>query len=178
MFIKTIVIEEIKRFMNENWFNDDEPSIADKIYDKRGITLPPENKEITGELVGILTHSTITKKPFNNPIKIYKNPKNLKGFGDDVRGVLTNAIDLYLATSYAALHDDILSFLSDNKKVDKMSTFGYADRFPDEFIAVQRMGSSNTFIPSTLYETFPNKYVEMFDEASYVNTFDFKPILS
>lgn len=62
MFIKTIVIEEIKRFMNENWFNDDEPSIADKIYDKRGITLPPENKEITGELVGILTHSTITKK--------------------------------------------------------------------------------------------------------------------
>jgi len=165
-----IIKEEIQNFYSD-WQSNDEPSIADKYYEKKGITTKPIETPINAELIGYV-NKQINK--LINPVPVYKNPKNLNGFSNDTRGILMSNGDLYLAQNYMTLHDNILDLLAEHGIVSYGSKFGYAENYPKDFVAVVRVGNSNTFGQSTAYDVFPNYYIKIFDIAEEKQPFGFQ----
>jgi len=158
-----IINEEIQDFYSD-WRGDDEPSLADKYYEKRGIATASkqEQPKINAELIGYVDKQWTT--PIT-PIAVYKNPENLNGFASGTRGILISNGDFYVAQSFNAFHDNILQLLSQKGIVPLGSIFDYDEKYPEEFIAVVRTFTSNNFSQSTAYDDFPPYYEEMFAVA-------------
>lgn len=170
-----IIKEEVQDFFSD-WSTTDEPSLADKYYQKQGIdtkTSEPEN-------IGVEPFdyvNTMYGRPMKNAIPIYKNLKNLQGIDSYARGILVKNGDLYIAQSDKALHDDFLEVLAKHGVVPLGKIHQYWVNFPVEFIAVQRNNFENEFAPSTVYDEFPFYYGQMFDEANQKQPFKFNPIV-
>lgn len=173
--ILQIIKEELINFIKENWDDwENEPSIADKIYAKKGIintTNSNARTEINAELVGYVDKQW--NKPIN-PIPVYKNPKNLIGFLPNTRAILLNTGDLYVAQSYNALHDNMLDLLADKKIIPLASKYYYDSNYPEEFIAVVRASDTTTFGESSAYDYFPPHYEEIFNIANEKQPYIFK----
>jgi len=170
-----IIKEEVSQFYND-WQINDEPSIADKYFEKISgqQTQQPEKPQVDGELIGYVTHAWTQK--LSAPIPIYKNPRSLNGIGTEARGILVASGDLYLAPSYNAMHDNILELLSGKGIVPVGKVYHYWEKYPEEFIAVQRVFNTNTFAQSVAYDEFPPQYDEIFRIAGQKQPFQFKPI--
>jgi len=171
--ILQIIKEELINLIKENWDDwENEPSIADKIYAKRGITNTTNtNTEINAELVGYVNKQW--DKPID-PIPVYKNPKNLIGFLANTRAILLNTGDLYVAQSYNALHDNILDLLANKNILPLASKYNYSTNYPEEFIAVVRVSDTTTFGESSAYDYFPPYYEEIFNIANEKQPYIFK----
>jgi len=167
-----IIKEEIQSFYSD-WSMDNEPSIADKFYEKRlGINQPIQQEELNAELIGFVNkQGNILIK---TPIPVYKNPTTLTGFLNDTRGILLSNGDFYLAQSYNALHENMLELLAQHGIIPLTSIHGYAQNFPKEFVAVMRAGNSNTFGQSSAYDYFPEHYIEIFKVGNEKQPFEFK----
>lgn len=169
-----IINEEIQDFYSD-WQQEDEPSLADKYYEKRGITMPqeaPPEQQINAELIGYVGKDWLGK--LGAPVPVYKNPKTLEGFVDSTRGILMNNGDFYVAQSYKAFHDGILELLAEKGIIPLASTLRYDRDFPEEFVAVQRAGSQNSFGQSSIYDEFPLHYQEIFEIGNRRQPFTFK----
>jgi hypothetical protein len=174
MNLLRIIKEEIENFYSD-WHGNDEPSIADKYYEKQlGLqqNSQQQKEKINAELIGYVDKQMTS--PLNPPVPVYKNPKTLDGFSNNTRGILLNNGDLYLAVTYNAFHDNILEMLSENGIISYKSKFDYGRRYPNEFIAVVRDGGTKTFTQSTAYDKFPNDYHEIFDVANERQPYQFK----
>ena len=157
----------------ENFFND-EPSLGDRLFNKKHSTEPikSDSDSASGEYIGSV--NKLLDKPISNPVPVYKNPKNLKGFTDDCRGILLANGDLYLAKTYYALHDNILDLLAQKGIIPYASKFDYGDKYPEQFIAVIRAGETNVFNQSIAYDDFPNYYLEIFDMGNKKQPYKFE----
>lgn len=164
-----IIKEEIQDYFSD-WRGDEEPSIADKYYEKRGIA-PTKTEEINAEVFGYVNKQY--DKILNPPIPVYKNPKSLQGFKDNTRGILLSNGDLYLAQSYNALHDNILDMLADKGVISYASKYGYEQNYPKDFVAVVRAGNTKTFGQSSAYDDFPRHYITIFDVGNEIQPFTF-----
>jgi hypothetical protein len=159
----------------ENWFDDEPSAMADKYYEKSVMpqpTAPPSNVQIAGELIGYVDKSWT--QPLKTPIPVYKNPKNLNGFGTEARGILLNNADFYLSISASAMHDNILDMLAEKGILPLGKTHYYATMYPVEFVAVQRNFNTNSFSQSSAYDEFPPYYEEIFRLASQKHPYQFK----
>lgn len=171
-----IIKEEIDR-----WF-DDEPSLLDKYHEKRfgtGRQEPQQdykqNDASNGQLVGFLDKAWTQK--LNNPIPVYKNPKNLNNFDINVRGVLLQNGDLFLGGTAEAMHWNILQLLLKLGYLDRnVSIVSYSTTMPEEFITVVRLGKSNNFSDGGSYNEFPIYYETMFDDANKLHSYKFKSL--
>jgi len=176
MGFKKIIREEIKSFINE-FYGDDEPSIADKYYEKNlGIRNKEKKREQSpsdGELIGAIEKS-LSGAPFKDPQLVYKNPINLSGFDYHARGILTQNGDLFLLKGDNALHDDMLRFLIEKGIIRNGVSLDYPKDYPEEYVAVERFGLENVFVPSSLYASFPSYYVELFEKATNKHSYKFK----
>lgn len=167
-----IIKEEISGFYND-WDMNDEPSIADRYYEKKlGITTPPKGK-VDAEEIGYVT--TMWGKKIDSPIPVYKNPKSLDGFERYCRGILLNNGDLYLANSDKAMHDDILKMLAGIGLIPLGKTYNYSTEYPEEFVAVQK-NFDNSFTQSMAYDDFPVYYAQMFDDANRKHPYKFAKV--
>lgn len=167
-----IIKEEISGFYND-WDMNDEPSIADRYYEKKlGITTLPKGK-IDAEKVGYVT--TMWGKKIDTPIPVYKNPKSLDGFEKYCRGVLLNNGDLYLANSDKTMHDDLLKMLAEKGLIPLGKTYNYSTEYPEEFVAVEK-NFDNSFTQSTAYNDFPIYYAQMFDDANRKHPYKFAKV--
>lgn len=180
----TIIKEEFQKLF-ENYYSDwetfDEPSLADKMYNKKYGTGAEIEKptDINAELIGYVTKQFTL--PLTTPIPVYKNPRNLNGFGNNTRAVLLANGDLYVAKNANAMHDNILDLLTEKRIIPFNSKFDYDVNMPEEFVAVQRSENSNTFGQSMAYlkdefNDFPIYYREMFSLANSKQPYDFKVI--
>jgi hypothetical protein len=157
-----IIKEEV-----ENFFNS-EPSIADKIYQDKGI-IPKQPEKIRGDVIGYV--STAWGIPFQRnqqPIPIVKNPKDLMDYDPMARGILVANGDLYLAQSEDALHYDIASLLAKQGIIPWNSVSkDYGDLMPREYVAVIRVMGTNRFTQTpNAYKELPEYYLEMFSAAN------------
>ena len=168
--ITRIIKEELQKLfeMWDDW--DNEPSIADKIYAKKGI-IPQEKTRINADLIGYV--DKLWDKPIN-PIPVYKNPKNLIGFQPNTRAIVLDTGDLYVAESYNALHDNILDLLASKNIIPLASKYNYNSNYPEEFIAVVRVSDTTTFGESSAYDVFPPHYYQIFDIANQKQPYIFK----
>lgn len=177
--VKNIVKETIQKFLSE-YYGDAEFSMADKAFMRRVGRRPdverrdaPESERVIGKITQDMTRKTLEK-----PVPIHKNPKNLKGFESNVRGVLVNNGDFYLAESSEVVHDQMLEIMAREGIIPFQSRFYYGERYPEEFIAVERVDNSNTFVPSVVYETIPNYYHEIIDVGNNAHiSFYFEPTI-
>lgn len=170
-----IIKEELTNFFSD-WSMNDEPSIADKYYEKNlGTTTTNEPEtNISAELVGYVTKQW--KNTLPKPIPVYKNPRSLNGFTKETRGILLNTGDLYVAQSYNALHDNILELLAEKGIVPLASTYNYDKNYPEQFVAIQRTANTNNFAQSMAYDEFPPHYQEIFDIGGKKQPYTFKAI--
>jgi len=169
--ILQIIREEISNFYSD-WQMSDEPSMADKYYEKNlGINTKESENKIDGELVGYV--DTVWGRPLQVPIPIYKNPRSLKYFNNSIRGILLSNGDIYLAQTNSAMHDDMLKMLSEKGLVSRGAALNYSIEYPEEFVAIQRAGNLNKFAQSMAYDKFPIYYETMFDEANKKQPFEF-----
>lgn len=176
--ILQIIKEEAQKWFddNHNYFND-EPSIADRYYDRAGIQTPRSSQnnpnEISGELIGYVIKAWTTE--LKEPIGIYKNPKNLRGYDKNARAILTDAGDIYVGTDEKAFHYNMLELLAKKNIIPSSSVvLNYGQQMPEEYITVLREGLTNTFVQSTAYDEFPIYYEEMFEYARQRQVFNFK----
>jgi hypothetical protein len=157
MRIIDIINEELK-----NWF-DDEPSIADKYYEKNlNITKKPINKETdySGELIGYVNHQWHEELP--QPIPIIKNPTSLTNFDNNCRGVLTQDGNLYMSTSIEGFHDNILKLLYEKGLIYPNFAFSmYYKTCPEEFIAVSRINNTNTIQIHNIYDFYDDDEIKV-----------------
>lgn len=171
-----IINEEVQNFFSD-WAMDDEPSIADKYYKKQyGIDVDTSEKEPEkndAEIIGYVKKDW-NRNPITTPIPVYKNPYNLKGITTETRAVLLRNGDFYVAQTYAASHENILEQLAEKRIIPYQSQFNYNTNFPEEFIAVQRRGNTNTFVQSLAYDIFPNHYFELFDTGNAQQPYHFE----
>lgn len=89
-----------------------------------------------------------------NDIPLVKNPKSLKDFPPDCRGVLTKDGVLYvIADSFNVIHVDILSKMKQKGIISEqpVSWEDLTKRVPDEFICVQRVWNKDVFALSDSY---------------------------
>jgi hypothetical protein len=175
------IIDIINEVVN-NWF-DDEPSIADKYYEKNLniTTKKPIDKEIdySGELIGYLYYQWSDKLP--QPVPIIKNPTSLINFDSNCRGILTHEGDVYMSTSIEGFHDNILKLLYDKKILNtNYESTDYYKNYPEEFIAVSRVGTTNNIQIHDIYnfynydENVPLFYQELMDYANTKSNLIFK----
>jgi len=173
-----IIKEEVENFFSD-WQTSDEPSIADKYYEKYyGIDADNPNKEVkdvAGDVVGYVT-TDWGRRPLEVPIPIYKNPRTLEGIGKMTRGVLLNNGDFYVAKTYYAAHEIILEVLADKQIIPYQSQHDYQREFPNEYVAVQRNANTNTFVQSDAYREFPDKYLQIFNNANRVHPYKFQAL--
>lgn len=171
-----IIKEEISNFYSNSYIAN-EPSIADKYYEKNlGImasTNYQQKNQIDGEFVGYVTKQW--KNPIT-PIPVYKNPKNLNDFTKEARGILLKNGDLFLAQSFNALHDNLLELLANKGVVPLASIYDYDKNYPEEFVAVQRTFTTNNFIQSMAYDEFPPHYQIIFDTGNKRQPYTFKAL--
>jgi len=165
-----IINEEVQQ-----WF-DDEPSLADRIYQNRGIIASPPRPQVqgdvSGELFGYLT-KTWAGGRYNEPVPIYKNPRNLRGYDPIVRGVLVSNGDVYISKFGDGLHYDIIHLLAKEGVIPMSAVVpNYTQTMPEEYITIIRMGS-NRFTQSDGYYDFPPYYEEMFEVANSSQPFQF-----
>jgi len=163
-----IIREELEDFYDYN----QEQSMADR-YFKTYAAPPSANPTINTntQVIGYVDKAPLGKMAV--PIPVYKNPKNIKDFGMNARGVLLSNGDFYLASSAVALHDFILPMLSEKGIIPYDKVYDYNYNYPEEFIAVQREGTTNQFRESTVYHEFPEYYQQIFDNANKVQPFKF-----
>ena len=177
----------ILRIINEeisNWFNDDDQSTLDAYSNKYLTTTAPPKAQPTapsqpkvdGELIGYVTKEWA--RALQEPIPVYKNPRSLTGINVAARGVLLNNGDFYLAPLTNAMHDNILDMLGEKGIVPYGKVHEYYNYYPDEFVAVQRVGSSNIFAQSSAYDKFPEYYEQIFELANQRHPFKFKANLT
>jgi hypothetical protein len=175
-----IIKEEVENFFSD-WQTSDEPSIADKYYEKYyGIDTDNPSKEVknvTGDVIGYIT-TNWNGQAMEIPIPIYKNPRTLEGIGKTTRGILLNNGDLYLARTYYAAHEMILEVLSDKGIIPSSTQHKYGEELPKEFVAVQRNGTTNNFVESDVYHMyrkfFPQYYIDIFNRANAKHPFKFQ----
>jgi hypothetical protein len=178
MNIGEMIYNETKKFISEY----EEESLADRLFNKRYSQVPTTTKSITdssmGELIGYIYKDNF--KNLKEPVAVYKNPKSLKNFGSDTRGILTNNIDLYIAVSYEALHNFILDLLVRNNILTSNSIINYMEELPEEFIAIRRASNTNTLGQGRYRNTsgdyltkFPKYYSLIFDQANSKFPFNF-----
>jgi hypothetical protein len=172
-----IIKEELNGFYND-WSMNDEPSLADKYYEKQGIDTQTTTQQqqqqatpIDAELVGYVDKQM--QSPIT-PVPVYKNPKTLNGFTKECRGILLSNGDLYVAQSYNAFHDNILPMLAAKGVIPYKATHNYDRDFPEEFVAVQRTFNTNNFAQSTAYDEFPPHYEEIFAIGQQKQPYTFK----
>jgi hypothetical protein len=163
-----IIQEELEDFYDY----DQEQNMADKYFQTHAAP-PPANPKINtdAQVIGYVTRTHLGY--ISVPIPIYKNPKDIKDFGMNARGVLLPNGDFYLASSSVAMHDFILPMLSEKGIIPYGKVYDYDNNYPEEFVAVQRMGTTNEFTQSSTYHEFPEYYKEMFDTANKVQPFKF-----
>lgn len=171
-----IIAEEVQNFYSD-WQMNDEPSIIDKYREKYyGIDSSNPNKEnvkVNAEVVGYVTTDWGGNK-LKEPIPIYKNPLSLDGIGKIARGILMSNGDFYVAKTYYAAHEIMLKELAKNNIIPQGLDTDYMHEFPDEFIAVQRNGNTNTFVQSDAYRQFPEKYIQIFNNANRLHPYKFE----
>jgi hypothetical protein len=169
-----IIKEEISNFTSD-WSMNDEPSLADRYYDNKGITTkePQQQNTIDAELVGYVVKQW-TKSIA--PIPVYKNPRTLNGFTKECRGILLSTGDFYVGQSYNALHDNLLQMLADKGIVPLASIYNYDKNYPEQFVAVQRTFTTNNFGQSMAYDEFPPHYMEIFEIGTQKQPYTFKAI--
>lgn len=166
-----IIKEEISNFYSD-WQMSDEPSIADKYYEKNlGVSSKTPDVKINAEVVGYIDKQW--DRPINPPVPIYKNPMSLEGFGREARGIIFSNGDFYLAQTTQPAHETILKLLSELGVVSYATTFNYFSEYPEEFVAVMRAFDSNSFVQSTAYDDFPIYYQAIFDMANEKYPFKF-----
>jgi len=169
--ILQIIKEEVDRFTSD-WQMDDEPSIADKYYEKNlGIMSqkPTEQPQVDGELIGYLDKAWSTKLP--TPVPVYKNPRTLTGYANYTRGVLISNGDVFVALNDNGLHLNIIELLGQKGIIPVASiVHNYGQVLPEEYITIIRVGNTNSFAQSTAYDEFPIYYEVMFDEANKKHT--------
>jgi hypothetical protein len=159
--ILKLINESLIQYFRQN--NDDE----DDNYNYSS------NKDIIdGEMIGNIT--VINGLKLKEPIPVYKNPKSLRGFGSEVRAILTSDLNIYVAKTYAVLHDTLIKFLADKYIVPVDSEFTYYRLYPKEFVAIQRNEHTNSFNQSSSYDDFPDYYLEYFDLANKKFNYGFK----
>ena len=162
--IAQLIKEELEDFVKDYWQDDNQPSLADKVFAKnQGVDLK-QDTPIDAELVGYI----------NNRHPVYKNPKNLNGFANNTRGILMANGDLYLGKTLGAFHSYILDLLAKHNIVPFAAQYNYDIEYPDGFVAVQRIGFSDVFAQSEAYKEFPNYYYEIFDNGSAKQPYTFK----
>jgi len=124
-----------------------EEGVGDKFLQNRGV-MPDEEQEFNKQY-DILNQENVVAditRYDNIPNYIIKNPKNLKGFKCDVRGIIDNKGNLYVQTNSEddLLHDNMieeLNHLGVLKSVDE-----WWKKPPVEFITVHREGCTNQFM--------------------------------
>jgi hypothetical protein len=165
------VLQIIKEELEDFYDYDKEQSMADKYLEKNTTvsTMSP-NIKIDAEIIGYVDRGMSGK--LKEPIPIYKNPKNLNGFSSNSRGVLLNNGDFYLAPT-PILHDFILEMLGQKGIIPYGKVYDYNLEYPEEFIAVIRIGNTNKFGQSTAYFKFPEHYQEIFNIANQKKPFQF-----
>jgi len=171
--ILQIIKEEIENFYSD-WERSNEPSFVDKYYEKYKIRKQSEKQPlINAEIIGYVSDGISGISP---SIAIYKNPKNLEGFGTATRGVLLYNNDFYLAQSYQALHWKILELLVKRGIVSSHDAQNYYNEYPKDFIAVERDGHTDIFEPSSAYDKnyFPTYYELIFYNANKKLPFKFR----
>ena len=161
----------------DNWF-DDEPSLADKYYQKNlGITKQPSQQQLqklSGEYIGDLNKAWSIN--LDKPVAVYKNPENLNGFDNNTRGILLDNGDIYLAQNRTGLHFNIIELLGKKNIIPMNSVVhNYGRKMPENYITIVRNGN-NGFIQSTAYDEFPPYYEAMFDYANEVQPFTFTQV--
>lgn len=171
-----IIVEEVQNFFSD-WQMNDEPSVVDKYYEKyHGIDSTNTNKEVENVDAEVVAYVTTDwgGKILETPIPIYKNPKSLEGIGKIARGVLMQNADFYVAKTYYGAHEIILKELAEKNIIPQGLNTDYMHEFPDEFVAVQRNDTTNTFVQSDAYRQFPEKYLQMFNNANSLHPYKFK----
>lgn len=163
-----IIQEELEDFYDY----DQEQGMADKYFQTHAAP-PPANPTINtnAPVIGYVTDAPMGKIAV--PIPVYKNPKDIKGFGMNARGVLMPNGDFYLASSSIAQHDFILKLLGEKGIIPYGTSYDYNHEYPEEFVAVQRKGTTNEFTESSAYSKFPEYYQEIFNTANKVQPFKF-----
>ena len=165
------LLQIIKEELADFYDYDQEQSMADKYFQTyvAPATMNP-NIKIDATIVGYVDKSSSGK--LKQPIPIYLNPPNLNGFGSNARGILVNDGNFYLTPS-TILHDFILETLVEKGIIPYGKSYDYANEYPEEFIAVIRMGNANKFGQSSAYNEFPEYYQEIFDLANKKQPFEF-----
>lgn len=160
-----IIKEEINTHISE--FYDEESSVLDTYTQKKlGMGTVKDVRKYNGELIGTITHSPwFANRKYKDPCHIFKNPKTVKEFPYEARGVLLKNADFYLATNIEVLHNDILLFLVKKNILPRGTSFIYLDH-PDDYVAVEKYKNENIFLPSTLYDEIPKKYLKIFENAN------------
>jgi len=169
VLIGEIIKEEVGYFINE-FYEENESSIADKWYEKNlGFSRERKKEDYDssdGKYIG-----SITEKPLGGgylkPPKVFKNPKSLKNAGLNARGLLLENGDFYLMMgSSEGLHDDLIVFLMDKNILPSSVTRDYPKQMPKEYIAVERYSYENIFLPSMIYDHIPDYYLKTFELAN------------
>ena len=175
--IKHLIAEEVHDFVSDyaGYSDEYEPTntgIADKYYAKNiGVMTKEPEVKIDAELIGYVVKQLKYSK---ESIPVYKNPKSLNGFSPDTRAVLLSDGNLYVAKTYAAMHENILKLLAEKNIIPESSIYGYGENYPRYFIAVDRISNTNSFGQSNAYEDFPNYYMKIFETAEAKQPFGFK----
>jgi hypothetical protein len=173
-----IIREEV-----QNWFNDDDQSNLNAYSDKYMSTNAPpaavaptqtQQPKLDGELVGYVTKEWT--RDLKVPIPIFKNPRSLTGAEAGARGVLMANGDFYLTPKANAMHDNILSALGEKGIIPYGKSVEYYQYYPDEFVAVQRIGNTNVFGQSSAYDKFPEYYQEIFKIGEQKQPYKFRAI--
>ena len=171
-----VIKEEVQNFFSD-WQMGDEPSIADKYYEKyHGIDAGDPNKEakqVDAEVIGYVTTDWGRRK-LETAIPIYKNPRSLESISKTARGILMQNGDFYVAKTYYGAHEIILEELAKKGIVPQGLDTDYMHELPDEFIAVQRNESTNVFVQSDAYRQFPEKYQQIFNNANRLHPYKFE----
>jgi hypothetical protein len=157
--ILKIINEEIQRFKHEGvadiaaekMFNIPDPNTEREKIALKGI----EPEDNMGELSGTLFDGT----------KIYKNPKSLQNFGNDVRAISDANGDLFVIQNDTSIdHSDIGDAL---KKSGALNIFWGSDVYlGHKYITFHRIGYSNIFGISVSYLDYLNavKLKDIVDE--------------
>jgi hypothetical protein len=171
------IIQIIKEELQDFYDYGDEQSMVDRYYE-RNISNKPATQtpkeQINAELIGYVTKQWGAK--LNEPIPVYKNPSRLIGFAANARGVLLEDGTFFLAPTPSAMHDNILDMLAEKGIVPMGRIHEYFNFYPDEFIAVQRFGTTDMFNQSSAYDRFPEYYQQIFDNANRRQPYEFKEI--
>lgn len=161
----------------DNWFDNNEPSLADNIYNQKyGInadnnTEEADNAYSQGQYIGSTTNSYNTTK-----VKIFLNPLSLHKFQTRCRGVVMDNGDLYLANTPNLTHYNIIDFLSEKKILADNMKQWYYRIVPTNFVAVVRNYSLDEFFESESYYHNPEifqRIEQIFNELNKNNRYTF-----